>query len=290
MICATDAWWILRRTAKNSTTSAEFKIEYVGLPSQRPSSRPGEPSRTHAFSQPAQHTPRNPFRVIPTNYVTGTQYAASSGITSLARGNGLTNSLAYNSPCRQRASRKSAAATTASHSTSHPTGSIQATKTTAPFGIYPPRRTGSTTTQCLRIRPQPNRLTSASEGSAWSLSSTAALIKVRKHVDADFSQQPVAPTANATYQQSAPNKGNINSTYDAAGNLTVFGLGRHQLRRLFIQPCRLPACSTPAAHHSHIAVRMLPKSNSGICRMMGSAIQPRRPYPYDKEIQNLPRE
>jgi hypothetical protein len=122
----------------------------------------------HHFRQRSR--PANTLAGQTKNYITGTQYSPSSGISSLARGNGLTNSLAYNSRLQptsiqeKRSSDNSVLFNLAPNwvnpSNQNNNGTLWNLSTTA---------NGLNYTQAFGYDAL-NRLTSASEGSAWSQS------------------------------------------------------------------------------------------------------------------------
>ncbi len=162
------------------------------------------------------------------NYITGTQYSPSSGISSLARGNGLTNSLAYNSRLQptsiqeKRSSDNSVLFNLAPNwvnPSNQNNGTLWNLSTTA---------NGLNYTQTFGYDAL-NRLTSASEGSAWSQSYNYdqygnMWMPTTTNGLPTPAIGPVAPTANAyTAANGTVTNRNLNSTYDAAGNLTLFG-------------------------------------------------------------------
>jgi RHS repeat-associated protein len=157
-----------------------------------------------------------------TNYVTGTAYWANGGITALTRGNNLIYGESYNN-------REQLTGITEKHNSANVwslglnwgnagtnNGTLQGATTVG---------SGLTFAQTFGY-DNLNRLSAATEGSNWA-QSYAYDAWGNVWMPASSLPAPVTgpsmPTANV-YSASGPgNNRNVNSTYDAAGNLTVFG-------------------------------------------------------------------
>jgi RHS repeat-associated protein len=165
---------------------------------------------------------------ITTNYVTQTSYLANGGIGSLTRGNNLWHFESYNNRSQltgvaeQMNNQSGAQLFNFSANWVNPSGHNNGTLQ----GLTIASTDNPTFTQSFGYDGL-NRLTSASESGSWSQAYNYdqygnMWMPTSSGLPAP-SLGPTAPTANA-YSASGPgNNRNVNSTYDNAGNLTVFG-------------------------------------------------------------------
>jgi YD repeat-containing protein len=160
-----------------------------------------------------------------TNYVTGTVYWANGGVTSLTRGNGLVYGETYNSRLQMAGiSEKLNSGTVwnfgmgwVNPTTSANNGTLQSATLV----------TGGLTLSQTFAYDNVNRLLSANENGAWG---QAYAYDAWGNMWMPSSSLPAPvigpgmPTANVySTQTSGGTNRNVNSTYDGAGNLTVFG-------------------------------------------------------------------